>query len=233
MTSLFLLLAATIGAEQGASNSRFTDSAPIVRGRKTVADDPRGYHEYQQQISELFKRESQAKDQSARAAAVRAMCDLHGEIVRDVRYGTSDVLKEYRGRLWSRLTKVKTELKQHLARDSKNNKERLANTAVLESADAASVAAADSLASSLALLDQAQGGPGYLLSYGGLPGPPDFGPDLVDLIERTINPAFWDVVGGPGTIVYYAPLQCLVVRATAEVHGNIGGLVGGLRDAGK
>ena len=35
------------------------------------------------------------------------MCDLHREIVHDPRYANSDVLKEYRGRLWSRLTKVK------------------------------------------------------------------------------------------------------------------------------
>jgi hypothetical protein len=55
---------------------------------------------------------------------------------------------------------------------------------------------------------------------------------LVDLIERTINPAFWDVVGGPGTIFYYAPLQCLVVRATTEVHENLGGFVGNVRAVG-
>jgi hypothetical protein len=55
----------------------------------------------------------------------------------------------------------------------------------------------------------------------------------VALIERTINPNFWEVVGGPGSIVYYAPLQCLVVRATAEVHENIGGSVGDVRAAGR
>ena len=80
--------------------------------------------------------------------------------------------------------------------------------------------AADSLATSLSLLDKSQGGPARLMAFGGGPGPIDWGPDLVDLIERTINPAFWDVVGGPGSIVYYRPLQCLVVRATAEVHGQ-------------
>jgi hypothetical protein len=67
------------------------------------------------------------------------------------------------------------------------------------------------------------------MAFGGAAVPPDWGPDLVNLIERTINPAFWDVVGGPGTIVYYRPLQCLVVTATAEVHGNVGNVLGGLR----
>jgi hypothetical protein len=138
------------------------------------------------------------------------------------------VLKEYRGRLWSRLTKVKHEMKAQLARN-RANRSALDTFQALESADSASVAAADALANSLSLASELQFSPVPLMALGGAPGPPDFGPDLVDLIERTINPAFWDVVGGPGTIVYYRPLQCLVVTATAEVHGNVGNVLGGLR----
>jgi len=227
MASWGFLLAAAIFGEPGTSGSEAAESVAATSGVPSISAE-RGFHEYQQAISELLKRESQAKEPVARAAAVSAMCALHREIVGDSRYATSDVLKEYRGRLWSRLTKIKTELKQQLAR-IKANKESLENLAALESADSLSLAAADSLAASLWLLDQAQGSPGGLLALGGAPGPTDWGPDLVDLIERTINPAFWDVVGGPGTIIYYRPLQCLVVRATAEVHGNVGGLLGGLR----
>src|SRR5437867_2299876 len=117
MASWILVLAAAIGGDQAASNER-------------------GFHEFHQQISELLKRESQAKDNAARAATVRAMCALHTEIVHDSRYANSDVLKEYRGRLWSRLTKVKAELKQQLARN-KSTKESLENLAALESADSA------------------------------------------------------------------------------------------------
>jgi hypothetical protein len=190
----------------------------------------RGIHEFAQRISELLKQESSAKDSAARAAAACAMCELHGQIVRDPRYATSDALKEYRGRLWSRLTKIKAVLKQQLARN-KTTKSALDDLALLEAADSASVSAADSLAASLTILDQIQGGPGHLLAFGGA-ARADWGPDLVDLIERTINPSFWEVVGGPGTIVYYRPLQCLVVRATTEVHGNVGGLIGNLRQAG-
>jgi len=186
------------------------------------------FHEYQQQVSDLLKRESQGKTDRARAAAVAEMCHLHGEIVHDARYSDSDVLKEYRSRLWSRLTKVKGELKAQLARDRKN-RAALDTLQVLESANSANVAAADLLATSLALAGELQGAGTPFLALGGAPAPPDWGPDLVDLIERTINPAFWDVVGGPGTIIYYRPLQCLVVSATAEVHGNIGNLLGGIR----
>lgn len=186
------------------------------------------FHEYQQRTSDLLKRESQSKTERDRAAAVASMCRLHADIVHDSRYSDSDVLKEYRSRLWSRLTKIKTELKTQLARN-RANRAALDTLQVLESANSLDVAAADTLAYSLSLSNELQGGPAPLLALGGAPGAPDWGPDLVELIERTINPAFWDVVGGPGTIIYYRPLMCLVVTATAEVHGNVNNVIGGLR----
>ena len=231
MATLGLLFLAALSADDGASGSRFQDKGAFVRG-ESDALPTRPLHEIQNEISTLLKREALAKDAASRGAAVRAMCQLHGEIVRDARYPTSDTLKEYRARLWSRLTKFKSDVKQQLARNLKANKDALEAAAVLEAADATAVVAADSLASSLAWLEQLQGGPGALLAFGGGPIPADNGRDLVELIERTINPAFWDVVGGPGSIVYYAPLQCLVVRATAETHGKIGGVLGDLRAAG-
>jgi hypothetical protein len=190
------------------------------------------FHDYEREISALFKQESQAKNTTRKAAAVRSLCSVHQRLVRDTRYATSDILKEYRGRVWSRLTKIKAELQRQLGREAANASQ-LANAAALAAADASQVAAAASLSDSLALLDDLQGGPGPWLARGGGPLVADWGPDLVDLIERTINPAFWDVAGGPGTIIYYRPLQCLVVRATAEVHGQIGGLVAELRDVGR
>jgi hypothetical protein len=68
---------------------------------------------------------------------------------------------------------------------------------------------------------------------GGGPGPRDHGQALVDLIERTISPDIWDTNGGPASIVYFAPLKVLVVRATSEVHESVGGVLGGLRQAGQ
>jgi hypothetical protein len=223
-----LLLAAALASVEGVSAQGTANTSP-----PPAASEPRPYHDFHSQISELLKREAQAKEPSARSTAIRQICSLHGEIVRDPRFSTSDKLKEYRARLWSRLKKVQADLKRELARSAdKSDKQALEDAQVLESADANSIAAADSLAASLALLDQSQGGPGYLLALGGGAVPGDHGRELVALIERTINPAFWDVVGGPGTIMYYPPLQCLVVRATSEVHGNVGGLLGGLRAAG-
>ena len=74
-------------------------------------------HEFHRQLSDVLKSESQAGSRVKQAEIVRRMCDLHGQMVRDPRYSTSDALKQYRGQLWSRLTKIKTSLKQQLARE--------------------------------------------------------------------------------------------------------------------
>jgi hypothetical protein len=92
---------------------------------------------------------------------------------------------------------------------------------------------AASMASALAVADIAGGAPTGLLARGGAAQTVSNAQSLIELIERTIEPDFWDVNGGPGAIVYYPPLQCLVIRATSEVHGKIGGVLGGVRDAGK
>ncbi len=218
MVQVFCLCLATLAADSNAP---------------PAAVQPRPFHAIQAEISDLLKREAQTKDQAARSAIVRRMCQLHGEIVADTRYADSDTLQEYRGRLWGRLRRVQAGLKQQLARSDNQDDQEAAADQARAQADPAAVAAADSLAASLALLDQAQGGPGYWMALGGRAGPADHGAELVDLIERTINPAFWDTNGGPGSIVYYAPLKCLVVRATSEMHSNVGGLVGGLRAAGR
>ena len=82
----------------------------------------------------------------------------------------------------------------------------------------------------------AAGGPAQLFrsrgAFGGAAVRPDYGQALVELIQSTIDPDFWDIRGGPGTIVYYAPLHALVVRATSEVHHKIGGAVKVIRQVG-
>jgi hypothetical protein len=45
---------------------------------------------------------------------------------------------------------------------------------------------------------------------------------LIDLIQRTVEPASWDVNGGPGSISYYAPTRSLIIRNTAELHSVMG-----------
>jgi hypothetical protein len=55
------------------------------------------------------------------------------------------------------------------------------------------------------------------------------GADLVDLIQKTVDPPSWDVNGGPGSIMYFNNLRVLVVRQTGDGQDDVGGLLGGLR----
>jgi hypothetical protein len=60
----------------------------------------------------------------------------------------------------------------------------------------------------------------------------DNGQQLVELIQEVISPDIWDVNGGPAVIRYYAPLKVLVVTAPGDVHGDVGAVLDGLRQAG-
>ena len=102
---------------------------------------------------------------------------------------------------------------------------------------------AQALASHLALLSYTISGPAQIFAQAGGDalgdggrgggGVGDNGQELIDLIQSVIEPRFWDVNGGPGTIFYYAPLHALVVRATSQVHEKIGGALGAVRAAGR
>jgi hypothetical protein len=59
----------------------------------------------------------------------------------------------------------------------------------------------------------------------------DYGPELVDVIQQTISPATWNINGGIGAVVYFAPRRALVVSAPEAVHDKIDGVLGQLRAA--
>ncbi|WP_425617594.1 hypothetical protein NA78x_001275 [Anatilimnocola sp. NA78] len=192
-------------------------------GKEAAAARP--FHEIQADLSDFLKREALTKDAAERAKLIRQLCDLHHEILHHPRHETAEAMKGYRVQAWSRLKRVQADLKNQLARERKGKNAPVGTDPQL-------LAASDSLAAALNLADSSLGGPSALLARGGRAQIDDNGQELVDLIERTINPDFWDTNGGPGTIVYFAPLQCLVITATGEMHQNAGGLLGGLRAAG-
>ncbi len=85
--------------------------------------------------------------------------------------------------------------------------------------------------SSMSSLGNLTGGPSQLLGY--LPGhyaPPwDHGEELVNLIENTINPEFWQRNGGSGIIYYYRPSRIIVVGATSQVQDDLTNMLRNLR----
>ena len=221
-TWLLLAILSAAGADSSAADV-VTPSAPDFK--------PRPYHQYERVIDDALRAEARAKDQHERAEAVRRLAALYREVLRDPRLETSDTLKGYKAKLWSRLNRVKNDLQRKLDREAKLAKQREpdADTQALQQAT-------QSLADQLNTMNYTMGGPAYVLTQtggawgGGLI--TDHGQELVDLIEHTIRPDFWDTAGGPGSIFYFRPLMALVVRATDEVHGSVGGLMDALRRAG-
>ena len=226
---LFLVLAVT-GVDEAASPALTTQPA-----------ETRKFHEINADLRALFRRESQARSDADRAAAVYEMTELYQEIRHDPRLDLSDTLTEYKIKLWSRLTRIKAEINKAISHAERQSVDDPAATlsslqglSEREQSDATLAVATTS--GHLDLAGSAMGGPASVFSQASARGGraiPDYGPALVALIERTIAPEFWDTNGGPGSIVYYQPLMCLVVRATTEVHHQIGGATGALRAAGR
>jgi hypothetical protein len=67
----------------------------------------------------------------------------------------------------------------------------------------------------------AQQGPGGMAQGNGAPANDDFGPDLVDLIQKTISKDIWDVNNGPASIFYWRQGRSLIIAAPEEVHEQI------------
>lgn len=269
MSSLLLVVALTIAAEQpGAAASQVADSA----GR--AAEEPRGYREIENDMRAVFANEARAATRDGRWLWVVEMVALYEEVVAHPNYETSDTLRDYRNRLWSRLTRSKREITrdvEKLAEAAEDQRREVAARAEAAEKDAKKpvrptagqllrsardeVLAARQLDEKNADNDGTQAGGtqtgGTQVSSGRLLADPSVslnpasalgnrggglttvaaGEALIELIERTIQPDHWEANGGPGVMVYYAPLMALVVRASSEVHGQVGGIMGGLRAA--
>ena len=202
----------------------------------------RKFYDIAQDVRNLIREDARARTKSEKAASIHNLTDLFLEIKRDPRLAGSDTLKSYKAKLWVRLTAIKKKLIREF--DLPNRPTSPAAKPTRVAASGTKPSPVDELANeiSLSLSDQlglvggSLGGPGQAYSAGGDDasarggdGRFDYGPSLVSLIERTIHPDFWDVNGGPGSIVYYRPLHALVVTATSEIHHSLGGTLDALR----
>jgi len=209
------------GLQNGSQTGTTEASGATIQGRR--------YHEINRDLRTFLREQAIAKAPEQQTAAIHKLVNLYVEISGHPDLVASDTLKSYRVKLRGRLLRIQQQLERDIARQEKQSGTKAADDiSRARLADAATQAMADQLS----LVGYSLGGPGKVFSQGGGMGPPDYGPALVELIQRTISPGFWDVNGGPGTIVYYAPLRALVVRATGEIHGNLQGALGGLRRAG-
>ena len=216
MVTFILCSALALGAPAvGNSDSAKSKDAEAKPTKRLAAEIDRD-------ISAALKREATAKSLKERGRAIEQLCSLHYEITSDERFSTLDQMQSLRAKIWGRLVKVKTELKRQLAKEGQPQ---------LEEAQAeAAQYASSNLAGAMTLADFASGSPSGFIPRGGGSQTENNAQQLIELIQRTISPDFWDVTGGPGVIFYYPQLQVLVIRATSEIHGQVGGVVGALRD---
>jgi hypothetical protein len=174
-------------------------------------------------MRKLLRREAVTDDPQSWRDAVVKLVMLYAGITRDERLATSRTLEGYRVKLRRRLL----DISERLEREERiEQRSRLRGANKSRRSGAAAVSAASSLGNK-----RPAGGTNAAAAAAGARGGAavDYGNVLVELIQRTISPEFWDVNGGPGTIVYYRQWHALVIRATPEIHRRIGGGVNDLR----
>ncbi|MCA9186764.1 MAG: hypothetical protein R3E01_13750 [Pirellulaceae bacterium] len=224
-----------LAVERAATQHAASASDPEQVARDTDAA-VRPLHEVQRELRDVMRRELRADALEERADAVLTIVALHDEIVRHPSFASSDAWQRLRAKAGNRLRRIRDELRkdfkapQVAAVDVPPQQQvlpqLLGNPPAQPGVDPLGI---NPNANNPAANVANRNGAGNAGPFGPAR---DLGPQLVALIERTISPAFWDVNGGPGAVVYYQPLQVLVIRATDDVHRQIGGTLGAVRQAG-
>lgn len=184
-------------------------STPISSSAQAAHDSLPKYKQLIDQTRRLLRAESRAGTESERVQQAMLMAGMADRLAADPRYATSPTLQENRGRLHARLRTIK---KRTLA-TGRRQKKKPKRIEIKQDV--------------LAQLNQAVNG--QQANVNNNPLPQDYGPLLVELIQRTISPASWDVNGGASTIQYWRPGMALVVRAPQGLHEQVSPVLGQLR----
>lgn len=202
--------------------------ATSVRTEKSTS---RSLTAIQRDVYAALREEALSRRQGPNVPEVVRLMDLFREMAAHPKRDQSAMLAELGLKVRGRLADVC----EHIERKTSAAKKDTPKVAKKKPAAPADVAPTDQvLAQQLGpnggVPGQGQGGQ----PAGGRPGVPqsfDYGPELVDIIQTVISPKTWDINGGNGAVVYYAPLRVLVISAPGEVHPQIGGLLGQMRAA--
>ncbi|MEC9092638.1 MAG: hypothetical protein VX438_08040 [Planctomycetota bacterium] len=188
---------------------------------KASPEKARSHTQMDRDISAFLRNEAIAKTDFSRAAAIRDLCTIAIEVRYHERFKTSLMMQTLKNRIRTRLGKIA----QKTARKYKTQK--LADNQILfaEGTDEPDMDLI--LSQNIQLAGFSSGGPiSFFARTHGLNGGGIIernADDLIRLIQSTINPSFWNVEGGVGSIIFYAPLNALVIRATEDIHYKIGG----------
>lgn len=215
--------------------------------------DQRSIGDYRRDVK-TFMKLSKSDDQPTQRSAVFNLCALHFELVNDSRFRSSPQVQSFRvvvaNRLEAYANDVTKQLKKERAAGRKSEKssqlsgrsqvvdsksenlESILSTDDLEQEETDAIY--QSALQSYGSLAQLSGGPAQVFDYAGgrMGGSPwDHGHLLVNLIQNTIDPAFWRDNGGNGTIHYYQPSRVLVINGSQRIHEMTEDLLWKLRAA--
>jgi hypothetical protein len=207
-----------IGSVAAESHDEVASEAEVERQHRSLSV-------IQADLRKALRAEALSRRQGPNPSEVIRLVELYQEMADHPKRDTSLVLKRTGLRLRSRLKEVRDHIERATSRQDRNKNKNPA---------AANLTAPENrvLAQQVAPGGGAPGaGAQPAAPAGGAVGTIDYGPELVELIQATISPATWDINGGPGAIVYYAPLRVLVVSAPGEVHGGVADVLGQLRAA--
>jgi hypothetical protein len=215
-----VLVAALVGATSVAAAE--SQSVPIPAEGENVPH--RSLSAIQADLRKALRAEAISRRTGQNTPEVIRLVELYKEMAEHPKRDTSLVLKRMGLRLRSRLKELRDHIERETSRQDRNKNKNDES--------------ADLTAPEDRVLAQ-QVAPGGAPGAGARPAAPagaavgtiDYGPELAELIQATVSPATWDINGGPGAIVYYAPLRVLVVSAPGEVHGGVADVLGQLRAA--
>jgi hypothetical protein len=183
--------------------------------------------------SDQLRFEATAKSDEARAESIVKLCDLFAIIRLHPAYAQSGMLQSDGARIRRRLITTSQQLSNQLegrkvtrptdlasrvdeALATVADPDRLSGGSDFEIGDADTGDARTGRKNEVSRIRDGARAGGAI---------PDDGWALVELIQRTIRPDFWESAGGPGTIRYFAMRRVLVVRATTEVHEDLAALL--------
>ena len=171
------------------------------------------------QTRELLRLEADARSLNDRVICALRIIEFADQLRQDPRFRKSPTLNKFHGWLASRLRQIEKDERKTLRRRERTegHESGIVQPAVLAQLNAAVI-------NRRPRQQRAAQRPPRNVDQ-------DYGPLLVELIQRTISPGSWDVRGGKSTIVYYRPAMALVVRAPEPLHGKVTPLLGQLRAA--
>ncbi|TWU01220.1 hypothetical protein Pla52n_45920 [Stieleria varia] len=210
-------------------------SSPADDALRTVADKASGPNStsitapplslLRQETSRLLREQATAKESSANARALESLCDLYAVLRTDTRYGESEMLQQDAAKIRRRLLTVARDESNRLQRNGVPKQDTLATQVDRAIGDALAKhrsASSQSTDPDAKSNSDSQSGSGSDPQQGAFAaGMMNNGWELIELIQRTVQPDFWDTQGGPGSIGYFAMRRVLVVRATSDVHQQI------------